>query len=360
MRTNATSTNDLPDEPPRDREVSLGRRLRDPRTIGSIIFGLALLFLLFRILLDVDFEATWALITAANVGLLLVAVVAYYATFPLRGFRWSFILGRAGTHVGLRDATETVFVAWFVNCLVPAKLGDLYRAYILKGNFGTSMSRTVGTVFIERAGDLVVMSWLALAAGWWSFRGRSRPEIDAFFMVGFAVGTILLVLVIVLRYAGANLARWMPARIAELYRLFHEGSTHPLTIRSVPVIGLVTLAVWMLEGVRLYFVIRALGLPDANLGISAAIFVALAGSLLTVIPLTPAGIGFVEAGIVGAMGIYGVPIEQGVAVALTDRAITILTVIVLGGLVYAFSPMVRRAHGFGTRTPPAAEGRHSS
>src|ERR671914_259327 len=112
MRTDPTSTDDQPDERAPERQVSLGRRLRDPRSIGSIVFG---------------------------VGLLLVAVVAYYATFPLRGFRWSFILGRAGTHVGLRAATETVFVAWFVNCLVPAKLGDLYRAYILKGNFGTSM-----------------------------------------------------------------------------------------------------------------------------------------------------------------------------------------------------------------------------
>jgi len=33
-----------------------------------------------------------------------------------------------------------------------------------------------------------------------------------------------------------------------------------------------------------------------------------------------------------------------VAVALTDRAISILTVIVLGGIFYAFSTKVRRAH----------------
>src|SRR6185503_10642130 len=110
------------------------------------------------------------------------------------------------------------------------------------------------------------------------------------------------------------------------------------------VIGALTAVIWLFEGLRLFFVIRALDLPDANLGISAALFVALAGSLLTAIPLTPAGVGFVEAGIVGLLSLYGVVGEPAVAVALTDRAISILTVIVLGGIFYAFSAKVRRAH----------------
>ncbi len=60
--------------------------------------------------------------------------------------------------------------------------------------------------------------------------------------------------------------------------------------------------IWLLEGARVYFVIHALDLPAINhLGISASIFVALAAALLTAIPLTPAGVGFVEAGIVGAL-----------------------------------------------------------
>ena len=54
----------------------------------------------------------------------------------------------------LRDATEIIFLSWLVNCLVPAKLGDLYRAYLLKINSTVSLSRTFGTVFIERVLDL--------------------------------------------------------------------------------------------------------------------------------------------------------------------------------------------------------------
>jgi uncharacterized protein (TIRG00374 family) len=328
-----------------EREVSLESRFLNVRTIGSIVFGVALMVLLFAFVLGVDWGRTWSQILHANPALLGIALLAYYLTFPLRGYRWAFILRRTGTSIRFTDATEILFLSWFVNCLVPAKLGDLYRAYLLKGSHGGSASRTVGTVFIERISDIIMIFALALAAGFWSFRGRHRPDVDALFIVGFAVAAALLVFVVALRLVGAHVTRFLPARIGELYERFHEGSTGALTFRSIPVILVLTAGIWLLEGIRVYFVIRALDLPGAaNLGISASIFVALAAALLTAIPLTPAGVGFVEAGIVGALLIYGVPHDPAVAVALTDRAISIVTVIVLGGILYAFSPMVRRAH----------------
>jgi hypothetical protein len=330
-----------------EEQVSLRRRLLNVRTIGSLAFGLLLLFFLFRVVFGPGFD--WGevarLIGQANPAFLLLALLAYYATFPLRGLRWRYVLSRSGMDVGRRDATEILFLSWFVNCLVPAKLGDLYRAYLLRGNFGASISRTVGTIFIERVADIIVIAGLALSAGFWSFRGRSRPEIDTLFIIGFAVGFGLIVLIVLLRLFGAHLPRVLPDRIGELWGRFHEGSTGALTARSVPVIVAMTVVIWMLEGARLYFVIRALALPDAGLGISSSIFVALAAALLTAIPLTPAGFGFVEAGIIGVLFLYGVPEEAAAAVALVDRGLTIVTVIVFGGILYAFSAKVRRAHG---------------
>ena len=263
-----------------EREVSLARRFLNLRTIGSIVFGVALLVLLFVFVLGVDWGRTWSQIVHANLGLLLVALAMYYLTFPLRGFRWAFILRRTGTPIRLVPATEILFLSWFVNCLVPAKLGDLYRAYLLKGTYGASASRTVGTIFIERIADIIVIFGLALAAGYWSFRGRQRPEVDALFIAGFVVAVALVIFVLALRFAGGHLTRFLPSRLADLYERFHEGSTGALTPASVPVIVVVTSAIWLLEGLRLYFVIHALNLPLAHLGISASVFVALAAAAL--------------------------------------------------------------------------------
>ena len=336
-----------------ERDVSLRRRLLNVRTIGSVVFGVALLYLLFRFVLNLDFAATWQRIVNADIRLLGVAFVVYYLTFPLRGYRWAYVLGKVGTRIRFRDSTEILFLSWFVNCLVPAKLGDLYRAWLLKGNFGASISRSVGTIFIERIADLLVIFALALAAGFWSFRNLERPEVNALLLAGFVVAMVLVAVVIALRWWGDRITRFLPVRAREFYQRFHEGSTGAVTARAIPTIVVLTGMIWVLEGLRLYFVILALDLPTVNLGISSAIFVTLAGSLLTAIPLTPAGVGFVEAGIVGALWLYGVTQEPAAAVALTDRAISILTVIVLGGIAYAFSGKVRRAHGIG---PTAAEG----
>jgi glycosyltransferase 2 family protein len=343
-----------PDEPIPEREVSLARRVLNWRTIASVIFALLILALAFRTL-GVNLGRTWSLIVGANVGFLVLAFVAYYLTFPIRSFRWRYVLGRVGTKVGYRDATEILFLSWFVNCVVPAKLGDLYRAYLLKGTMGASASRTVGTIFIERIADIVVIFGLALAAGYWSFRGRSRPEVDLIFIIGFVLAVALIGFVIGLRIWGDRVGRFLPERLGNLWARFHEGSTGALSARSLPVIGGATMAIWLLEGARLYFVIRALDLPDVGLGISASVFVALAAALLTAMPLTPAGIGFVEAGIAGALLIYGVQQDSAAAVALTDRGISILTVILLGGLLYLVSDKVRRAHG-PAATPPQPTG----
>ena len=328
-------------------QVSLRKRLLNVRTIGSLLFGLLLLYFLARIIFGDNFD--WGevarLVGQADIGFLALAFVAYYATFPLRGFRWKYVLARSGMSVRFRDATEILFLSWFVNCVVPAKLGDLYRAYLLRANYGASISRTVGTVFIERIADLIVIASLALTAGYWSFRGRSRPEIDALFIVGFVIAIGLVLLLIGLRLFGGQIGRWLPSRIGQLWERFQEGSTGALSSRSVPVVLALTVVIWLLEGARLYFVIRALDLPEVGLGISASVFVALAAALLTAIPLTPAGFGFVEAGIIGVLAIYGVTREPAAAVALVDRGLTIVTVIILGGLLYAFSSKVRRAHG---------------
>ena len=73
----------------RDR-VSLRRRILNVRTIGSLIFGLLLLYLLSRVLFSEDFD--WSevarLVGQADIGFLLLAFGAYYATLPVRGFRW--------------------------------------------------------------------------------------------------------------------------------------------------------------------------------------------------------------------------------------------------------------------------------
>ena len=132
------------------------------------------------------------LIAAANpVARLLAAFVVFYLGFPLRGLRWAILLRGTGFTHRAEDSTEIIFLSWLVNCVVPAKLGDVYRAYLLKINSTVSLSRTFGTVFIERILDLFAIALLGLAAGYWSFRDGLPPTVQVVFAIGLVVVVVL-------------------------------------------------------------------------------------------------------------------------------------------------------------------------
>jgi hypothetical protein len=143
----------------------------------------------------------------------------------------------------------------------------------------------------------------------------------------------------------------LPHRVIEFYDRFEEGVFASIGLRALPRLVIVTGLIWATEATRLFLVVQALGLPGVHLGISGAFFVALSASLLTAVPLTPAGIGFVEGGIVGLLTlVYGVAQTDALAITLVDRAISVLSIIVLGSIVYAVSPK-RRGMGVQSAAP---------
>jgi glycosyltransferase 2 family protein len=320
--------------------VSLGRRLRQPRTILSIAIPLVLIALAFQLVLKVNVGEVVDGIAQSNKLLLVAAFLVFYAGFPLRGYRWQNILGGTGVRIGVRDSTEILYLSWLVNCLVPAKLGDVYRAYLLKINSPVSLSRTFGTVFIERILDLFAIAVMGLAAGFWSFRNGLKPEIQFVAVLGIATIVVLAVMLLTLRNFGRRIIVRLPLphRILDLYDKFEEGVFGAVSGRQLPVLVVLTGLVWCTEGLRLWFVVQALGFTHVELGLSGAFFVAFIGSLLTAVPLAPAGLGIVDAGMGTVLVLaYGVGATQATTIVLVDRVISVFSIILIGTVVYLVS-----------------------
>lgn len=338
----------------------LSRRLRDPRTIISLVLPILLLALIGMNLRGLDLSELGNTILGANPWLLLAAFAIYYLGFPLRGYRWQLLLRGAGTRIGVRDSTEIVFISWLVNCLVPAKLGDVYRAWLLKANFTVSLSRTFGTVFVERIFDIFAIAILGLGAAFWSFRGNLPTAVQVVIGIGLAVIVGLSIGLYSVRNFGKRLLFRLPlpkkTKLLEFYERFEEG-VFAINPRQVPWLAAVTALIWATEALRLLLVIEALNFRDVHLGISGAFFVALSASLLTAIPLTPAGLGLVELGVVGILTvIYGVDATNATAITLVDRAISVFSIWIFGSLAYLLSPMTRSGAARRTAGPDAAPG----
>ena len=322
--------------------VPLSQRLRSPRTIISIVIPIVVLVLLFAALPGFQLDQLAKYLSEANPWWLLAAVAIYYVGFPLRGYRWALLVRSAGYPLKVRDSTEIILISWLVNCLVPAKLGDVYRAYLLRINTGFALSKTFGTVFIERMFDLIAIATLGLAAGFWSFRDGMSSEVRLIFGFGLIVLVVLVVGLFLVRNFGRRILVRLPVpkRAVELYDLFEEGM-FATDRRTVAVVAVVTVLIWTTEALRLLFVIESMPF-HVQVGISGAFFIALIASLLTAVPFTPAGLGLADGAMVFVLtAVYHVPQTEAVAITLVDRAISVLSVIVVGSIAYVFSSKTR-------------------
>lgn len=325
-------------------EISLRRRFLNYRTLISFVIAVGLLVLVFE-RLDVNFGATWAMITNCNPAFYALAFISHYLAFPLRAVRWKLLLQSAGyrkeegvvlpSYWGL---TQIIIINWLANSIIYGRLGDPYRAYLLKEAADVSFSKSVGTVVAGRFLDIIVIFLLLMVAVF----GLLLTGGGGMTMAGIvlAVGSIMLLIIALVlgtmgRF-GSSLERRLPHRLKSIYVLFEEGTL--ASFHRLPLVGSLSVGIWLLEAGRLLLVIQALsqatGLSVFEIGLPVILFAALANALITAIPLTPGGLGLVEVGVVGLLMIA--PISRGgaLSIVLLDRTISFVSIIIIGLLVF--------------------------
>jgi glycosyltransferase 2 family protein len=344
------------------RQVAIGKRLGDWRTLLS--FGIAAAILVFAVgKAGINWDTALHTLRHANLGLFVLAVVVYYASFPIRTYRWRCLM-RNANHGALQhkiarfpliDLTQILYLSWFANVVIPAKLGDVYRAYLARRWLGVSLSRTVGTILAERILDLVVLFPLLLVSALLTFQAKLLSKHDSKITYALLVGLILAVVagavLVVIWRAGDSVLRVLPHRVHDIYLHFRHGALHSFGNEAPALVGQ-TVAVWLLEGARLTCILWALGLlAPGKVGPMAALFLALGSSVLTTLPLTPGGLGFVEPFIFTVLALLGVAggISTGAAVAVLDRIISYLSIAVIGFFLYALTD---KAHVAPAASPP--------
>jgi uncharacterized protein (TIRG00374 family) len=314
------------DERAEERAVNIGSRFFNLRTGLSFLLGIAILVGLFRYT-NVDMDDLAAQLRRVDMRLYLLAMASYVLTFPFRGLRWQQLLRNAGVRLPVLPLTEVIFISWFVNSVLPGKIGDIYRGYMIKREHGVSLSRTVGTVVAERVVDLLCLILLLGVTGTLVLRSRVSPVIDGIIHAGWIGFAVLVAGMVVAYFFGGRLAALFPKRVQVIYERFAHGTFSSFTLRSAPALILLTALAWSAEAARLYFVVRALDVP--GVGPLAALFTVAAISLSLIVP-TPGGLGGVEAAFVLVLAVFSVDRSLAVAVALLDRLISYYSLIVLG------------------------------
>jgi glycosyltransferase 2 family protein len=322
-------------------QLSLGKRLLNWRTIVPLVIVLAsLAYLVHKE--NIDPQQTWNTIRTANVLFFLAAFVIYYFSFPIRTVRWHMLLENAGFTKanGVRlprfwKLLEIIYLSFFANVVVPARLGELYRAYLLRQEAGVSASRTFGTVLAERLLDFIVLLLLFIPAAIISLHENIPSQLRFGLYATLAIVMAGIIGLIGLRIFRTHIGRMVPARFRDHYNHFQEGTLG--SFKRVPTLTGLTVAVWLFEGLRFFFVALALNLFNGDILhiFVAALFLALGESLLTIVPFTGGGVGLVEGGMLAMIALFRPnALSLGAAAIVLDRTISLFSILVIGFIVF--------------------------
>ncbi len=261
------------------------------------------------------------------IGLLVPLAGLSLVNYGLRWLRWEWYLRRLDARVPLRCSLILYFSA-FLMVITPGKIGEVFKAALLRERFGIPLSRGVPIVLSERIYDFLGVLLMA-AAGLATWTG-SLAGIGG--GLAAAAGVPILLALFHLRPVRERLLARLAARPSlARYREGLEGAATGLGTLLGPrdALGSVVLstAAWACEGVGMWLVCRGLGL---DVGVGPACFVYASATLLGSLSFLPGGLGGTEAAIVWLLGRLAVGSAPAGAAALIIRVVTLWLAVAIG------------------------------
>ena len=252
-----------------------------------------------------------------------VAVVICLCAWWLRGWRYHSILKSLNYRVSVTVSTACIFVSQTVNLIVPARLGDFVRVFILKHEFNTTYSEGVSSIVVERVFDVFTVALLGAIS--LLFVLNAPAWFTTLILVPIAAGLLFFAFLLFIgKFSSEN------KYILIILNMLHEIRRASLSIRSITLLGTSSIIIWLLDILVCNAVVSMfeLQIPFAMIVLAVVI-----GNIVKAVPLTPGGMGTYEAALAITFGLAGgVSATSAILVAVIDHLIKNL-VTLAGGVV---------------------------
>ena len=291
--------------------------------LGLFLSGVIVVGLLFA--LDLN-EVEQALRSARPVHLVW-ATLSYCLLFPLRGLRWRLLLRPISPKISVKWATQSFLIGFMANNILPARLGDIVRAFVLSTRGQVSRSAALTSVMLEKVFDgLTVVGFLVGVL----FIPRNITQISysshlygiTIFM-GLVFGTALIFagLIAMTEHKALSILRRLvsplPAKIRTKFIELSSQLASGFRILREPsltfIVLTLTMAIWLGEVGVYVGVARSLDIDVTFFGLTLVMAILTLG--LTA-PSAPGFIGVFEALVIPALGLLGVVSSKAAAFAV--------------------------------------------
>lgn len=310
------------------------RRARRARQVGTGVIGLLISAVAIAALVTIiDVQATAEALGRTDLWLLAATLLLVPGQVILRTLRWWLLVPvRAdGDRPSSLRVLPVLLVGYLANLILPARLGEPARAYLLARRERLGFASVLGSVLLERVIDLATLAAVAI----WAALRADAPEWIVRGMVVVAVIGLALVVALVasgIPRAVALVGRAIGTR-ADRVRVamdqatsFGHGARGGGWARLGSAVLLSTIT-WAFVAATYWLVARSLGL---EIGVSASMLVAAVSTLGSAIPSAPANIGTFEVAAVVVLTALEVPPHEALAMALLVHAVVTVPFAITG------------------------------
>ncbi len=263
-----------------------------------------------------------------SLALALTVAVAQYLWLALRFFS---LLPKA--HVSLLRICRIYSVGQFLNHVIPARAGDVYKIFAVNKaseNRKFSTAHVVSALITERfLASLTLFLLVFLLVDWLVIKVTDMPLLDAAHKL--MAGIVIVVLAALVLY-------FVQKKSARLHRWLRELVTSFTTILNLPRLSVgigLSFLVWTFEVLSLKFLAAPL---QVDLGFGQGMLILLILNIGIAVPLTLANVGIYEAAVVFGLSLWGVETNNAIAIALCHH---ILQIVALGFWIALFNVLVR-------------------
>lgn len=316
----------------------------NPRVRRAVVAIIGLVVSIVSLLLvaqSVNLADVGRIIASASVGLVALAVGVMSLALAFRIVTCFVLIAPRGdgSRVGILRLITPVMVGYLANLVLPARLGELVRAYLISRREGVAFAANLGSVALERILDTVMLAVMAfvaaslMGAAPWIVRGTGLVAIVGMIVIAALATTGLQPVGRLLGRVGSIQVLRAPisALVGAIEPFVHwSGGSHRRGAMGLA-LGL-SLAAWLCNAVMFWLVGQAVG---ASLSPAAAILIMAVTVLATAIPSAPGYVGTFELAAVTVATSLGVPAELALALAVLAHLLSILPTALGGSIALA-------------------------
>jgi len=284
--------------------------------------------------LRTDFSKIGDAFRHANYWWALASIPVYFTAAWFRAWRWKYLLRPLGE---MRTTTlyPIVIIGFMANNLIPARAGELVRAYIVGEREKVSKMAALGTIAVDRVFDGITLLPILLIVGAVSGVNDELRTIAIWMTALFGAGLLVMIAFALSesfsRWSVALLLRFVPARLkpqAEtLVSAFLSGLRSFRSPADIFAASATSVISWLLEATMYYMIGLAFGL---DLGFDIYLLITAGANLAIAVIATQGGVGPFEFVTQQTAIYFGVESGAASAYAVALHALVLIPVIALG------------------------------